>query len=152
MAKKELIVKGQKEILTRANGTKRVRTINNLPSRTQKHFRELCDVNHIMARYKKTGQITHLRNAEHGTYMDLTNIPDLLTAKIQLQQAEQTFMQIPPDIRQKFQNDPARLISFLADPSNKAEAIKLGLMVDTSNLEPKLETPAKKEEQPAKPA
>ena len=34
MAKKEPIVKGLKEISIRANGTKRVRTINTLPTRT----------------------------------------------------------------------------------------------------------------------
>lgn len=133
MAKKEPIVKGQKEITIRANGTKRVRTINNLPSRTQQQFKEQCDVNNIMAKYKKTGTITHVRNAANGVYMDLTEIPDLLTARLQLQEAETAFLQMPASLRHKFNNDPAELISYLSNPSNHTEAIHLGLMVKREN-------------------
>lgn len=138
MAKKEPIVKGQKEISIRANGTKRVRTINTLLSKTQKQWKDDVDVNKIMARYKKTGQINHLRNAAEGVYADLTELPDLLTAKLQIQQAELTFAQIPASTRAIFNNDPLQLISYLKDPKNHEEAIKLGLMVkrDEPNSKP----------------
>lgn len=137
MAKKEPIVKGLKEISIRANGTKRVRTINTLPTRTQQQFKEQCDVNNIMAKYKKTGSITHIRNAQEGVYMDLTEIPDLLTARLQLQQAETAFLSIPATIRNKFENDPVKLISFLSNPQNHQEAISLGLMVKRDDEQPK---------------
>ena len=138
MAKKEPIVIDQKEISIRSNGTKRVRTINTLPTRTQQQFKDQCDVNQIMAKYKKTGSITHIRNAENGVYMDLAEIPDLLTAKIQLQQAELAFSQMPAKLRHQFQNDPIQLVSYLQDPKNHEEAIHLGLMVkrDEPNSKP----------------
>lgn len=126
-----------KKITQRANGTKRVQTINNLPSQTQKQWKNDVDVNKIMARYKKTGQITHLRNAAEGAYLDLTEIPDLLTAKLQIQQAESTFLQMPASLRQKFNNQPENLISYLSNPSNHEEAIHLGLMVKRDEPNPK---------------
>lgn len=137
MAKKEAIKKGQKLISTRANGTKRVQTINDLPSCTQKQWKDDVDVNKIMARYKKTGQITHLRNAQEGVYADLSELPDLLTAKLQIQHAEQTFLQIPASTRAIFNNDPLQLISYLKDPKNHEEAIHLGLMEKRDEPKPK---------------
>jgi len=125
-----------KEITKRANGTVRVRTINNEPSRTQKQFKDDVNINKIMSRYKKTGQLNHLRNAESGAYMDLSDMTDLLSAKLQLQEAERLFRQIPPKVRLQFENDPAKLGLWLSDPKNKDEAIHLGLLIkrDEPNL------------------
>lgn len=134
-----------KKITKRANGTTKVQTVNTLPSVTQKQWKNDVDVNKIMARYKKTGMITHLRNAEQGAYLDLTELPDLLTAQIQLKQANEKFLEIPPQVRLKFNNDPNQLISYLQNPSNHEEAIHLGLMVkrDEPNPKPNDATPPK---------
>lgn len=140
MAKKEPTIIDNKKISIRANGTKRVQTINDLPSRTQKQYKDDVDVNKIMARYKKTGQINHLRNAAQGTYMDLTQIPDLLTARLQILQAESAFQNIPPELRLKFQNKPENLIAYLKDSKNHEEAIHLGLMVKRENDKPNDDT------------
>lgn len=112
----------------RENGTKKVVTIHSPVSLTQQHQKDQCDVNKIMARYKKTGSITHLRNAQQGVYADLTKIPDYQTALHQVMNAQAAFEQIPAHIRNRFNHDPAQLIAFLSDNKNRDEAIKLGLL------------------------
>jgi len=118
-----------KKIELRPNGSRRVQTINTEPTRTQRQFQDQVNVNNIIKKYKKTGSITHIRNAQQGIYADLTQIPDYAEALMQIQHAQQAFEAIPAHIRLKFNNDPSRLIDYLKDPSNKEEAIKHGLLV-----------------------
>lgn len=117
-----------KEIIVRPNGTKKVVTINNEPSRTSQQWKDIVDVNNIMKKYKKTGTVTHLRNAENGVYMDLTEIQDYMGSLLQIKKAEEAFQQIPAVLRQRFNQDPSQLISYLQNPENHDEAIKLGLI------------------------
>lgn len=121
-------VKNGKIITRRANGTVKVTTINDLPSRTQKQFKDKVNINSIMAKYRKTGLIEHVRKTP-GKYMDLTKLPDYQTALQTVIHAQNTFETIPANIRKRFNNDPAELISFLGDSKNMEEAIKLGLVV-----------------------
>lgn len=107
----------------------RVKTINEDPTMTQQQYKDQVNVNKIMEKYKKTGTITHVRNAANGVYLDLTEIPDYPTALMQVQQAQQMFEQIPAHIRMKFSNDPGQLITYLKNPDNLQEAIKYGLLV-----------------------
>lgn len=136
-----------KQIIVKPNGLKKVITINDQPSKTQQQFKDTVDVNNIMKKYKKTGVVTHLRNAAQGLYMDLTAIPDLAEAKMQIAHAEELFMQIPAELRLKFNNDPALLISYLKDPANKKEAQAHGLIKPDPVL-PFEEEKAKNESQP----
>jgi phage internal scaffolding protein len=125
-----------KVIEVRADGSKRVHTVNDEPSMTDGQWKEEVDVNNILAKYKKTGHITHVRE-NPGKYMDLTGIPDLLGAQEVVKKAEETFMTISADVRKKFDNDPQKLIEFLGDANNKAEATELGLILpepDTTEL------------------
>ena len=87
-----------KVIEIRANGTKRVYTVNNEPSRTDQSQAKECDVNHIMKKYIKTGQITHLAKVR-GTYADVSEIPDLNEALMVVKQADETFSMLPAQVR-----------------------------------------------------
>lgn len=62
-----------KLIEIRENGSKRVVTINEEPSKTDQSFAKQVNINNIMARYIKTGQLTHLRN-QQGVYADMSEI------------------------------------------------------------------------------
>ena len=42
--------------------------------------------------------------------------------------AEAAFGRLPAATRSRMDNDPAKLLAFLADPKNKDEAVKLGLV------------------------
>lgn len=115
-----------KKIEIRPNGTKRVYTENNEPSKTDQSFAEKVNVNNIMATYIKTGQIKHLRRNQ-GVYADLTQIGDLSSAIQQVEKANQGFLALPSDIRKKFENDPAKMIHFIQDPKNFDECVELGI-------------------------
>lgn len=98
------------------------------PGRTKQSFVEECDVNNIMRRYERGQEITHVNPAQ-PRYFDASDTPaDYLQACLVVRQAEGAFAQLPAAVRDRFANDPARLLSFLSDPGNRDEAQKLGLL------------------------
>lgn len=115
-----------KKIEIRPDGSRRVYTEITGVSKTDQSQKEACDVNNIMSRYKKTGQITHLAKKQ-GVYADLTQISDLQSAIQQVQQAKTAFMTLPAELRAQLNNDPAKLVEFLQNPKNDELAIKYGL-------------------------
>lgn len=90
-------------------------------------FREECDVNVILQRFMKTGDIKFKQNP--GVYADVSEITDLQGALNQISQANEAFDALPADLRYKFGNSPVEMINFLQDPSNYEESVKLGLRV-----------------------
>lgn len=117
-----------KQIQVRENGTKRVVTITNEQSLTDQSQKKACDINEIVRRYKKTGQLTHTTERQ-PLYQDVSKIPDLIGALEQVTKAQEAFMSIPSQLRKRLNNDPANLIEYLNDSKNDEEAIKLGIKV-----------------------
>lgn len=116
-----------KKIIKHENGQIKIQTINTEPSMTSQQFKDQCDVNNIMKKYRLTGELTHLRKNQ-GQYIDLTQLPDYQTALQTVIDANSAFESLPAHVRKHFQNDPKQLLQFVADPKNKEEAIKLGLI------------------------
>lgn len=106
------------------------------PTRAQQHHKDECDINVILERFGKTGQVPV--NAISGTYGDFSGVHDYHTALNAIIASENEFAALPAQIRNKFQNDPANLVQFLDNPENRAEAEKLGLVniSSTANIEP----------------
>lgn len=97
--------------------------------KTKQEFKEECQIQNIINKYHKTGMITHL--AKHqGDYGDFSNITSYQDAVMAVIEAEETFNELPANIRNKFKNNPAELLDFLADDKNYDEAIKLGLIAE----------------------
>ena len=67
-------------------------------------------------------------NPNEMTYGDFTNVIDYETALQRVITAQESFDSLPAKLRDRFQNDPANLIEFLNDESNRDEAVKLGLI------------------------
>jgi phage internal scaffolding protein len=84
------------------------------------------DINNIMAKYKKTGQFTHVGRMA-GEYGDFSNVPDYKTAMEQIMASNELFMELPAKVRERFGNDPAQFITFATDEKNIEELRKLGL-------------------------
>lgn len=109
---------------------------------TVQALKEECDINQIIARASKGQAITHVqeRVAKWG---DFSNIPDYREACDLIIRAEGMFMSMPPDVRERFHNDPAEMIDFLNDPKNDAEAVELGLALPkkVEEVPPKVEPP-----------
>lgn len=112
----------------RADGSMDVESVCNYDKLTQDQFIEDCDVNVIMARYMKTGEMPPI-NGRTGVYGDFTELPSYQEALHTLTKANDMFMDIPAHIRLRFENDPQKLMDYLADSKNDEEAIKLGLKV-----------------------
>lgn len=139
-----------KIITTRENGKRRVQTLNQLPTKTQRHFQDEVNVNNIMRKYRQTGTITHLNNKQ-GKFADLTSAPDYFESISQIRTAQQAFDQLPSELRARFQNDPALMLDFIHNPENHDEGVKLGLFnAKLPPLNPATPVPAQapKPEQP----
>lgn len=102
------------------------------PSLTQQHFKEECDINVIVDRAQKTGMVTHL-NPRVPRYEDCSISVPLHEAFAACERASALFMELPWQTRERFDNDPAKLLLFLSDPQNREEGVKLGI------LEPKVD-------------
>jgi len=97
-------------------------------SMTQQQFKEECDVNNILAKYRKTQMLTHI-NKHEGKFGDFSNVDDYHTSLEKLNMAQSNFELLPSELREKFGNDPGKLIEYLQDSKNDEEAIKYGLKV-----------------------
>lgn len=119
-----------KQITILKNGRKRVQTINKEPSITDQSYKKECDVNHIINKFMKTGQITHLAR-QSGIYADVSNITDLQDSLSKIQLAQEALGSLPAKLRDRFQNDPQKMIDFINDPKNTEECIQYGLKTRT---------------------
>lgn len=98
------------------------------PSRTQQQFKEECDVNNILRNYVDTGVLTHVSD-QIPQFGDFSKVPaDYGEALALIEESREAFMQLPSEVREKFDSRPENLISYLQDEKNKDEAIKLGLI------------------------
>lgn len=95
-------------------------------SLTSQSFADEVNINKIMARVMK-GQTILAANGQ-PFYGDVSEFGDLQDALIKVQEADALFMQFPADVRERFDNDPVKLVEFLSDDKNRAEAESLGLV------------------------
>lgn len=105
---------------------------------TQQQFKDECNVNNILAKYKKTGMINHV-NKHQGQFGDFSGLEDYQTSLQKLKQAQDNFETLPSELRIKFGNDPAKLIEFLADEKNNEDAYNFGLKIRPPKPEPTLQ-------------
>lgn len=97
-----------------------------LPSATQQQFKEECDINEIVRRFGLTGELPeNVRVPQSG---DFTGITDFQSAMNAVREAQENFMALPAEIRERFANDPQKLMDFVANDANRDEAIKLGIV------------------------
>lgn len=95
-------------------------------SKAKPEFAKDANINRLMAKYKRTGIIDPLiyRDMKYG---DFASGSDFAEMAIKVTDAQEEFLSLPSHIRNRFQNNPVKLLDFLADPKNDEEAIKLGL-------------------------
>lgn len=75
---------------------------------TQQHFKDEVDINTIMRRFGATDQIPKFM--PNGVYGDFTGIEDYYGALERIERANEGFMKLPAEVREKFGNDAGRLI------------------------------------------
>jgi phage internal scaffolding protein len=104
------------------------------PSLAQQHARDESDINTIVKRFGLTGELPS--NVRTPTYGDFSDAMDYHTSLIAVRAADAAFMQLPADIRTRFNNDAGAFVDFVSDDNNRAEAEKLGLVPSGSPREP----------------
>ncbi|WNK14720.1 MAG: internal scaffolding protein [Microvirus sp.] len=96
------------------------------PSLAQQQFKEDADLNVMLERFKITGQMP--QGLKMPSYGDFTHVGDYRSALDAVREARDQFMALPAKTRAYFENDPQKLIEFLADDKNRDEAQRLGLL------------------------
>lgn len=95
--------------------------------RTKSSMKDECDVNVIVRRYLKTGVVSHV-SGRAPQFADVSGVGDWKSAMDEIAGARQWFEHLPSEVRNRFRNDPAQCLDFLADDENREEAVKLGLL------------------------
>ena len=102
-----------------------LKTFSN-PSLAKQHFRDECDINNIMRKFEKSGLVDHI-NTHQGQYGDFIGYPEYHEAQNQIKLADEMFATIPSKIRAKFGNSPEAFLTYVQDPANEGELVKMGL-------------------------
>lgn len=96
------------------------------PTRTQQQFKDEVDINTIAKNFGMTGRLPE--NVRMPMFGDFADVEDYQTALNAARRAGHSFMQMPAEVRLRFQNDPQQFLEFCSNPANRDEAIKLGLV------------------------
>jgi len=94
---------------------------------THQSFKDECDINTIMGRYLKTGVLPENLTQAEAQYLDVSDV-DFLAAAQLVAGAKSLFAELPSAIRNRFENDPAKLLAFTSDENNRQEAAEMGLL------------------------
>lgn len=96
-------------------------------SLTRQEFVQEADLNNIMRKYAG-GLPASSAGSRPPMFGDFTQLPDYQSALDTVIKAQEAFESLPARIRERFGNDPQKVLDFLADDSNRQEAIYLGLL------------------------
>jgi len=117
----------EKIIFKRPDGSVGVKTINNAPTKTQKHYKNDVNMTNIIKKYQQSHIAPPL--SKPGKYLDFREFPRTFSQALEaLDAVQDTFDALPSEVRSKFRNNPQELLDFVSDPQNKEEGIKLGLI------------------------
>lgn len=109
--------------------SEKIRVVKDFPENsrwTKQSFKDECDINTIMGRYMRTGEMPML-NVSYPQYMDCTGVD--FEAHMQfIAGAQSMFNDLPSDIRNRFKNDPAAFLDFVSNEKNRPELAEMGLL------------------------
>lgn len=107
-------------------------------SLTKQSFAVDADINTIVERF---GQGDYIPDGyQPPAFQDFTEVVDFHTAMNAVRASGESFMELPAKLRERFNNDPQSLMSFLGDKTNLPEAVSLGLV--SPQLDPSSAAPA----------
>ncbi len=104
------------------------------PTRTKQSEAKATNINTIVKQYDRTGVLP--QDGREALYMDVSDVPDYRSALDQVNRADEMFMQLPADLRARFENEPAVFLDWTSDPANRAEMVELGMLPKPDEEEP----------------
>lgn len=105
--------------------------------RTKQSFKDECDINTIMARYRSTGILPNI-NELPAQYLDVSEM-DYQAHQNFIAGAKTMFGELPSGLRNRFGNDPGAFLAFCSDEKNRPELAEMGLLRPIA--EPVIPTP-----------
>lgn len=106
-------------------------------SKAVQSAKEECDINVIVRRFHVTGELpSNVKVPLEGEFQGVMTYKDAMNLIVE---AERSFMEMPADVRERFNHDPGKFVAFASDEKNRDEARKLGLLVPAE--EPREEVP-----------
>ncbi len=113
--------------------------------RTKQCHKDECDIQKIMARFDRTGTISHLAKFE-GVYADFSDF-DFHKQTTDLARGETIFNELPAEIRREFGQSPQEFFDFVNDPENAGKLReKLPALAAPGTQLPKVTAPSADEE------
>lgn len=87
----------------------------------------------LIQRYTKTGSFYDPLKTQIGTprapaYLDCSSIPNFGEIQDKISAAQDDFSRLPSSIRERFENNLTAFVAWIADPSHREEAQKMGLL------------------------
>lgn len=96
-------------------------------SRTQQHVADLSSPRRLIEKYGSK-RLKEALDRVPSLYSDIPLASDYKEALDVISRGEMSFQSLPSGLRNRFENDPYKLLEFLNDNSNRDEAISLGLI------------------------
>lgn len=128
MNKEKFVLRKSRKIETkRPNGSKRIqKDVGNFTNVKQSH-KEECDVKNIIKKYRAAGApLPVADNPElYGNY---AIVGDFVDAQQTILKAQEQFNGLDAYTRERFDNDPAKMLAFVNNPANRDELIELGFI------------------------
>nr|DAE62416.1 MAG TPA: Scaffold protein [Microviridae sp.] len=94
-----------------------------------------CDINKLCDNYIRTGEYYPgilARKLRRPIFGDFNPVQQTLENVLSIQRRSlESFDMLPPEIRERFNNDPRKFFDFVTDVNNQDEIIKMGLATDT---------------------
>lgn len=86
-----------------------------------------CDINTLVKRFGLTGEMpVNLRVPVNADFVAAVDFKDAMNV---IRESEVAFMEMPADVRARFNHDAGNFVDFASNPANVAEMRKLGLAV-----------------------
>ena len=107
------------------------------PSRTKQAFKQECDINHIMKKFKKVAGSEFLNQYQGylgGQFGDFSEVVDYRTALDQINRSKAVFEALPSVLRKRFDNDPAKFWILFKIPTIPKELVEMGLAVSKEDI------------------
>jgi len=118
----------------------RIIAFNDHVSRTQQHFKDEVNINTILAKYQKTGIVSHVRAAQ-AKYGDFTQLGEFADHMQTIATAQEAFEALPAKLRNDFGNSPQGFFQFIKDPQNFDACVSYGIFQPKPKLEGTPSTP-----------
>lgn len=119
------------------------------PSLTEQSFAYETDINNIVKRGVQSSLPPNINTPIFNSTFSPNQYNDALNL---IADAKSQFESLPSHIRKRFENNPEKLLAFVADDKNREEAISLGFIdKPLETIQPVIKNPTEVTTDPAKP-